>query len=198
MKKKLLILVTLFFSVATFAQNITKHDSLPVNNNLPITPIFSNAGPVLDTVKSSVSEDLPVYKKFPTIPAFSLIRPDSAVYTTDSIPKNKATVIIYFSPDCSHCQYEAKQIVKGQAELHNATFVWVSFHPLPEISTFKSQYGMDSLTNMVFGRDPKYFLPAFYKVAFTPYMAVYNARGQFVKEFREGAEIKELKELINN
>jgi len=198
MKKKLLILVTLFFSVATFAQNIIKHDSLPVNNNIPITPIFSNAGPVLDTVKSSVSEDLPVYKKFPTIPAFSLIRPDSAVYTTDSIPKNKATVIIYFSPDCSHCQYEAKQIVKGQAELQNATFIWVSFHPLPEINAFKSQYGMDSFSNMVFGRDPKYFLPAFYKVAFTPYMAVYNARGQFVKEFREGAEIKELKELINN
>jgi thiol-disulfide isomerase/thioredoxin len=120
------------------------------------------------------------------------------VYTTDSIPKNKATVIIYFSPDCSHCQYEAKQIVKGQAELQNATFIWVSFHPLPEIISFKSQYGMDSFSNMVFARDPKYFLPAFYKVAFTPYMAVYNAQGQFVKEFREGAEIKELKELINN
>ena len=166
-KNYLLILVTLFFSVAIFAQN-TENDSLPI------------------------------YKKFPSIPAFSLIRPDSAVYTTDSIPKNKATVIIYFSPDCSHCQYEAKQIVKGQAELQNATFIWVSFHPLPEINAFKSQYGMDSFSNMVFGRDPKYFLPAFYKVAFTPYMAVYNARGQFVKEFREGAEIKELKELINN
>jgi hypothetical protein len=41
------------------------------------------------------------------------------------------------------------------------------------------------------GIDPKYFIPAFFRVEFTPFMVIYR-NDQFIKEFREGAKPEEL------
>jgi hypothetical protein len=44
----------------------------------------------------------PAYKRFPTIPALELLRPDSTKFTKDDLKKQN-TLIMYFSPDCDHC-----------------------------------------------------------------------------------------------
>ncbi|MFX6759586.1 hypothetical protein ABTH30_22080, partial [Acinetobacter baumannii] len=36
---------------------------------------------------------------------------DTTWFTNDNLPKDKTIAIIYFSPECSHCQYEAKELV---------------------------------------------------------------------------------------
>jgi hypothetical protein len=157
---------------------------------------FSLLFAIASCAQNETVDTVPMYKKQLTIPAFNIVTPDSAWYSKDSVPKNKPFVIIYFSPDCGHCQFEAKEIIKHSEDFKSVTFLWVSFHPLIAIKSFASQYGLDKLPNMIYGRDPKYFLPSFYRVEFTPYMAVYNAAGNFVKEFREGAKPEELAEAI--
>jgi hypothetical protein len=67
-----------------------------------------------------------------------------------------------------------------------------------EIKQFYTQYGLDKFPNIKVGRDLKYFIPAYYKVAFTPFMAIYNSQGLFSKEFREGARAEELIEATRN
>jgi hypothetical protein len=57
---------------------------------------------------------------------------------------------------------------------------------------------LDKFPNIKVGRDLKYFIPAYYKVAFTPFMAIYNSQGLFSKEFREGARAEELIEATRN
>ena len=140
------------------------------------------------------SEDS-VYKKT-SFPQFSVVTPDSVWVTNKSFPAGKPLIFIYFSPDCGHCQLEAQAMYKNIDSFKNATVLWVSFHPLPEIKMFKTLYHLDSLPNVIFARDPKYFLPAYYKVAFTPYIAVYNSEGIFVKGFRTGAKPEELIQAI--
>ena len=145
---------------------------------------------------SKTVDTIPPYKKNPSIPEFKIVTPDSLWYAKENVPQNKPFVIIYFSPDCGHCQFEAKELIKHSEDFKNVTFLWVSFHPLVAIKAFAAQYGLDKFPNMIYGRDPKYFLPSFYKVEFTPYMAVYNTAGSFVKEFREGAKPEELLEIV--
>jgi peroxiredoxin len=135
---------------------------------------------------------MPVYLKDPSIPSFSILKTDSTSFTKSDLPKNKSVILIYFSPDCSHCQYEAKQIVQYMDSLRNAFFVWVSYHPMNEIKEFNIKYGLDKFKNILVGRDTKYFIPAYYKVENTPFIAVYNRQGIFTKEFREGAKAEEL------
>ena len=157
---------------------------------------FSFVFAIASLAQNEVIDTVPLYKKITTIPAFTIVTPDSAWYSKDSVPKNKPFVVIYFSPDCGHCQFEAKELVKHSEDFKNVTFLWVSFHPLVAIKSFASQYGLDKLPNMIYGRDPKYFLPKFYRVLLTPYIAIYNSDGNFVKEFREGAKLEELIEAI--
>lgn len=138
-----------------------------------------------------MEDSIPAYKKNPHFPDFSVVTPDSVWVTNKSLSAGKPLIFIYFSPDCGHCQFEAEEIYKNIDSFRSVTFLWVSFHPLPEIQEFKTKY-LNGLSNVIFARDPKYFLPAFYKVAFTPYIAVYDSKGVFVNEFRQGAKVEEL------
>ena len=135
------------------------------------------------------------YLKYPNTPTIKIITSisgtDTTWFTNAQLPRNKTIAIIYFSPECGHCQYEAKELVKVKEQLDNIFFVWVSYYPVSDNTAFKEKYQLNKIPNMVVGRDPKYFIPAFFKVEFTPYMAIYK-NDKFYKEFREGAKPEEI------
>jgi len=136
--------------------------------------------------------------KNPNLPPVKIITAingtDTTWFTNDNLPKDKTIAILYFSPECSHCQYEAKELLKAKEQLQNLFFVWVAYYPVSDIQAFTAKYQLSQMPNVIAGRDPKYFIPAFFRVEFTPYMAIYK-KGKFVKEFREGAKIEELVEV---
>lgn len=137
------------------------------------------------------------YKKDPVLPAFRILQTDSASWFTKSeLPKSEYTIIIYFSPDCGHCQYEAKEVVKNIDSLRNTFLLWVSYKSITEIREFAQHYGLDQYKNMRIGRDPLYALPSFYQVRFTPFVAVYDKKGMFVKAYETGVEMAELNALL--
>jgi thiol-disulfide isomerase/thioredoxin len=125
------------------------------------------------------------------------MRPDSTWLTNANLPKNKPVVLIYFSPECGHCQLAAQEISNSYDQLKEATFLWVSYYSVPEIGTFVKKYKLEQYKNFLFGRDPRYFLPSFFKVRFTPFMAVYDNNGQFVQAFEQGANPETLATLIH-
>ncbi|MHC0069021.1 hypothetical protein ACWATR_40190, partial [Nostoc sp. UIC 10890] len=58
--------------------------------------------------KSSKQEqqDLP-YKRFPTVPPFELTKEDGKTKISKSnLKKNQPVVVMFFSPDCDHCQHQ--------------------------------------------------------------------------------------------
>lgn len=142
-------------------------------------------------------EDNAPYKKDPVLPAFRILQTDSATWFTKSeLPKRDFTIIIYFSPDCGHCQYEAKEVIKNIDSLSNTFMVWVSYKSITEIREFAQHYGLDQHKNIRIGRDPLYALPSFYQVRFTPFVAVYDKKGMFVKAYETGVEMAELNALL--
>ena len=142
-------------------------------------------------------DSLPPYMKNPGIPSFRLLNTDSTWFTDKDLPKDMHTVFIYFSPECSHCQNKARQITERIDSLRHTTFVWASYHPLEEISQFAVRYGLDKFENIKVTRDARYFMPVYFQVKNTPYIVVYNNRGLYSKEFREGARISDLIRAVN-
>jgi thiol-disulfide isomerase/thioredoxin len=123
------------------------------------------------------------YLKDKNLPAFNLLLPDSTYFTPDQLPKYDFTTIIYFSPDCGHCQHTAKELVHSMDSLKNVFFVFVAYKSLDDIKGFASYYGLDKFQNVRFGRDPKYYVPSFYRVEATPFVAIYNRNRELVKVF---------------
>jgi len=130
------------------------------------------------------------------IPSFKLMQGDSTWLTNDNIPKDKPVVIIYFSPECGHCQLSAQEINNDIDKVKDAFFIWVSYLPVPEIKQFADKYKLSQYDNFKFGRDPKYRIPAFYRVRFTPFMAVYNTEGKLMQTFDQGTTPEVLSGLI--
>ncbi len=150
------------------------------------------------SAQATTGNDAP-YKKDPKLPAFNIQLGDSTWFTREMLPKTgyDHTFIIYFSPDCGHCQHEAKEIVKHMDSLSTAYFVFVGFKPLDEIQGFSSYYGLDQFKNVKVGRDPTYFVPSFYRVTRTPFIVAYDSKGLLEKVYDpETTNVPEAEELV--
>ena len=187
MKKILLASLLLSINFFSFCQNKKPTDIKPI--------------PVV------VKDSLPKYAKDKVIPGFKFLidvkkdeatgKLDSTWFANENLPNKRPIVIIYFSPECSHCHHEMKEIIKNMDSLKNAFFVLVSYHNLDSIKGFETKYNTRSFQNMVIGRDTKYFLPVYYDIKFTPFMAVYDTQKNFVKAYDMGANMHELIQLVN-
>ncbi len=157
--------------------------------------------PFLAMSQSSTYDTTAQYLKTKRIPAFKVLHlnstiTDSVWFKNDSLPKDKNIVFIYFSPECGHCEHETEQIVKHIDKLQNAFFVFVSYHEMDKLKAFYDKYDLARFANIRMTRDPQYFIPSFFRVEFTPFVAVYDSKGNFKQAFKQGAEIKELLPLV--
>jgi thiol-disulfide isomerase/thioredoxin len=152
-------------------KNVTAQDNTPVR---PDAPYLTNKN----------------------IPDFALLLTDSSRFNNNNIPNSKFTILIYFSPDCGHCQHEATEMVKNIDSLKHVFIVWASSRSMPEIKAFGEKYGFNACRNIVYGQDQQYSIPSYYQVKYTPFVAVYDKRKQFVKAYEMGVEIPELLKLI--
>lgn len=138
------------------------------------------------------------YVKVPFVPPFKILLTDSTWFSKTDLPKKTPTVIMYFSPDCSHCQWEVKELVDSMKYFGNVFFVLASYKKMPEIKEFSEKYHLSEQKNIRIGRDTAYFLPTFYKVKFTPFIGVYDEDGNFLQAFPKGATVEDLKSLLYN
>jgi len=137
------------------------------------------------------------YKKTKALPQFKILQGDSTWYTNSDLPKNKPVVLIYFSPECGHCQLTAKDLESKMDKLQDVLFLMISYHTPQQIQQFAKDYKLDHYKNVRLGRDPNYAIPSFYRVKFTPFMAVYDKNGKFVKAWEQGTDADTLIKMFH-
>lgn len=130
------------------------------------------------------SDSIPVYKRFPIIPVFNImIAPDSTKFSKDDLKKKKPTLIMLFSPDCSHCQVATKDLLDHIDLFKKVQIVMVSSLDYSHIKKFYEDYKIASYPNITMGRDATYYLGTFYKIHNYPTLFLYNKKGKFVQSF---------------
>jgi len=183
MKKILLASLLLSFNFLTFCQNKKPTDKIATKIDSSKLPAYLR------------TKDLPVITLYTDITKKDG-KQDTTLFTNDNLPSNRPVVIIYFSPECGHCQHEMKEIEKNIDSLKNAFFVFVSRFPVDSIKGFEKKYNTSNYSNMVFGKEASYYIPVFYDIKFTPFMAIYDSKKQYVKSYDQGADMHELNQLI--
>lgn len=139
----------------------------------------------------------PAYKRFPTLPPLQLLLGDSATkYTKESIPKKKPVFIMLFSPDCSHCQHTAEEMITYKEELKDIHIIMSTMHTMTQMNDFVQKYGLSQLPNLTVGKDLYYILPGFYNIKHLPYMAFYNKKGGLISAFEGGLPIPKVLEIF--
>ena len=151
----------------------------------------------INSIHAQDFDTIPPYQKDSLhIPEFTVLKTDSS-YTNDKIiPKDKPVVIIYFSPSCGHCQLTADEFSKKMQDMKDIYFVWVSYYPLPEIKEFAKNFNLQQFNNITIGRDEGYTIPSYYRVKFTPFMAIYNKEHHLIKTYQQGTDADTLIKLL--
>ena len=72
------------------------------------------------------------------LPFFKMMLTDSSLFYKSNLKKNRATIIIFFSPDCEHCQMETKELTASIKLFKKAQIIMAS--PLDYIILKKSYY----------------------------------------------------------
>ena len=62
------------------------------------------------------------------------------------------TIVIYYSSECDHCQYEATEIKKSIASFSNANILMISSEPIKTIKSFSEQYGLSDEASVIFAK----------------------------------------------
>ena len=123
----------------------------------------------------------------PPLPDYRILTTDSTWATPAMLKKNVPIVIIYFSPDCSHCQrmmYELKPKLKELKDVQVVMITWTQNYDIRSIRIFKRDFGLNSQTNFTIGTEG-YTLKVqnYYHIKTTPFIAMYDSRHKFVQSF---------------
>lgn len=93
-------------------------------------------------------------------------------------------VLVYFSPDCDHCQNFTKDLLKNYSVVANKQVVMVTFQSMEMLKPFVSQYSLGTYPNFKVGTEgTSYLVQRYYQIRSFPYIAIYDKKGNLVRTF---------------
>jgi thiol-disulfide isomerase/thioredoxin len=135
-------------------------------------------------------------KNIQNVPPFKILRQDSTWFSAKDLKKNKPVMIIYFAPDCSHCQHLMYDLKPHMKELKNVQIVMVTFTEasmLKLLQDFYKTFDLKKYPNVTIGTEGhSYVVQRYYQVRMTPYIAIYDRKGKIVKAYVHAPSVKEL------
>lgn len=144
----------------------------------------------------SQTDTLPVYKRFPYIPQFTINKaPDSTEFTRNNL-KRKPSVFIVFSPDCEHCQHETRDLLSNIDKFKTTQIIMVTYLSYEEMIQFYKDYKIAEYPEITMGRDAKFFFPVFFKVNNFPSIFVYDKEGKLRESFEGTVSIDKIADAL--
>jgi thiol-disulfide isomerase/thioredoxin len=145
------------------------------------------------SAQEKATDSLPPFKKYPTLPAFNLLELDSATtFNTFNIPEGRPTILMFYSPDCDHCQMVTDTMVHHMNELKDVQIYMLTIMTIAESKKFAAKLHLEKYKNIRLFKDPDFFFPRFYKASYVPYIVVYDRHKKLVAAYEGGAKIAEL------
>jgi thiol-disulfide isomerase/thioredoxin len=133
-----------------------------------------------------------------TIPDFKIELTNGKMFTTKDLSKSKPTIIIYFAPDCEHCQVLIKGLLKKINAFKKSQVILASFESLQQVSTFEKDYGLKSYPYIKTGIEkPVFFFRYFYHLENTPFTALYDKNGKYVISYKKQTPVDDLIKHLN-
>jgi len=105
-------------------------------------------------------------------------------------------VLVFFQPDCDHCQREASEIAQNLVGFKDASLYFVSSDSPEKVANFAKDYKLNGVERVYFGiASTESVLKNFGPIT-TPSFYIYSAEGKLVKAFNGEVEISALLKYI--
>jgi cytochrome oxidase Cu insertion factor (SCO1/SenC/PrrC family) len=161
-----------------------------------LTAILISSSSTAQTDTATAGDTVATYRKTPYIPSFRIQTPDSSWFSRTNLQAGRPTLILYFSPDCGHCQTETEELLSKIKQFNNLQIVMITSRPFEDMANFAEHYKINRFHTIKIGTDPIRYVTTFYDVKFTPFSALYDKKGMLVKVYEKGIDMEELSGLV--
>lgn len=111
------------------------------------------------------------------LPKFDLLLIDSTTHlNTSDIPSGEPLVVIGFSPYCTHCQAETRDLIKHMRQLQRSRIYFVTAFPFSSMKEFYKVFKLGKYPNIIMGRDTGDYFLKYFKANGVPYTAIFDSK----------------------
>ena len=101
---------------------------------------------------STLAVRLPLHAQLPnSLPAFTMLLTDGKTFGTMDLPRSKPVLLIYFAPDCEHCQLLLNEFFQKIAAFKNIQVLLVTFKPVRDLVAFEKSFKTRAYPNLHVG-----------------------------------------------
>ena len=127
------------------------------------------------------------------VPPFRVTQSNGKLFNATNLPYGKPIMLIYFSPDCDHCQVMMKEWFKKADDFKKASVVMISFLPIDKMATFEKDFKTNQYPNIIVGTEGlSFFVRNYYQIADMPFMALYDKNGNLITSHEKNIPLNEL------
>lgn len=118
------------------------------------------------------------------IPPFKMRVTNGNIFTPQQLRKGVPVMLIYFSPECEHCQALTKQLSASMSRFHHKEIILMTYFPMAPVVEYDKAFGLSRNSNVHIGSEGYTFVvQKFYQVQKFPFVALFNSNGRLVKTF---------------
>ena len=110
---------------------------------------------------------------------------------------NKSTVVLFFHPDCEHCQYEAKAMMEQRNAFTDINVWWISAADTSAIKTFSQTFVLAKFPNTYLAHIPAGKIIQTFGSVSVPHIFIYDEQGILQKQFKGETKIDAILKYIN-
>jgi hypothetical protein len=133
------------------------------------------------------------------LPSFDLLLADSVTHlNTADIPTGQPFVVIGFSPWCTHCQAETRDIIKNMEQFKNTRIYYVTNFPFGDMKAFYTHFKLAQYPNISMGREGTGIFFREFKATAVPYTAIFDSRKRLKQVILGQAESEKLAKLVKD
>jgi thioredoxin-related protein len=133
------------------------------------------------------------------LPPFAIMQANGKIFRAFELPAGKPMVIIYFSPECDHCDLLMKDFLKKEASFRKASVVMITHLAVGKVAKFVQRYALDKYPNVFVGTEGTWlFVKNYYNIIEMPFLALHDSNGNLVRMFREEGTLPDLVKHLNN
>ncbi|HET9825570.1 MAG TPA: redoxin domain-containing protein [Chitinophagaceae bacterium] len=134
-----------------------------------------------------------------SLPPFKMYLSNNTVFSVTQLPRNKPVVVIYFDPDCDHCQKLMNGIFKKINSFKKTEMIMVTFKSIAEVAAFEKRYKTARYSNLRVGPEgTSYQLRDYYQLVKIPFTALYGKNQKLSYSYGQDASVDEIVKRVKD
>ena len=124
------------------------------------------------------------FSQKPQLPNFKITKTNGNIFTNQEVEAGKPLLVVYFSPECDHCQVFMKSFFKSAEEFKHSQVIFITYLPLDRLVKFESEFPLNKYKNIIAGTEGMSFVVRdFYAIKEMPFAILYDKQGKMIGKY---------------